>query len=64
MALLEEVCQEGEWALWSYAQALPSVEEPSWLPLDQDVEHSAPSRAPCLPGHCHASHHYDNGLNL
>jgi len=35
----------------------------SWLPLDQDVALSALSAAPCLPAHCHASHH-DNGLNL
>jgi hypothetical protein len=36
----------------------------SWLPSDQDVELPAPSPAPCLPGHCHASCHDDNGLNL
>jgi hypothetical protein len=35
----------------------------SFLPLEQDVELSAPP-APCLPGYCHASHYYDNGLNL
>jgi hypothetical protein len=32
-----------------------------WLPLEQDVELSA-SPMPCLPGHCHASHHDDDGL--
>jgi hypothetical protein len=36
----------------------------SWLPSDQDAEHSAPSPAPCLPVLCHASCHEDNGLNL
>jgi hypothetical protein len=34
-----------------------------WLPLDKDVELSA-SPAPCLPEHCHAFCHDDNGLNL
>ena len=33
------------------------------LPVDQDVELSAPS-APCLPGCCHVSRHDDNELNL
>jgi len=33
----------------------------SGLPSDLDIEHSP---APCIPGHCHASHHDDNGLNL
>ena len=33
------------------------------LPSEQCVELSAPP-APCLPGHCHASHQDDNGLNL
>ena len=32
------------------------------LPVDQDVELSAP--APCLPAHNHASCHDDNELNL
>ncbi|EDL12950.1 mCG145948, partial [Mus musculus] len=36
----------------------------SWLPSDQDVELSAPSPAPNLPGCRHASHHFGNGLNL
>jgi hypothetical protein len=35
-----------------------------WLPSDQDVELSAASLAPCLPGRCHASCHDGNGLNL
>jgi hypothetical protein len=33
------------------------------LPVDQDVELSAPSLAPCQPAHCHASRH-DDRLNL
>jgi hypothetical protein len=33
----------------------------SWLHSDEDVELSAPSPAPCLPGYCHASCHDDNG---
>jgi hypothetical protein len=33
------------------------------LPLEQEAELSA-TPAPCLPGHCHAFHHEDNGLNL
>jgi hypothetical protein len=32
--------------------------------LDQDVNLSAPSPAPCHPGFCHVSCHDDNGLNL
>ena len=34
------------------------------LPADPDVELSAPSPAPCLSAHYHASCHDDNGLNL
>jgi hypothetical protein len=34
----------------------------SLLPVDQDVELSAPP-APSLLACCHASHHNDNGLN-
>ena len=48
-----------------YAQAALSVEDsPLLLPVDQDVELSAPSPVPCLPACCHASRHNDNGLNL
>jgi hypothetical protein len=48
----------------SYAQAMPNVAHSLLLlPADQDVELWAPS-APRLPGHCHSSHHDDNGLNL
>jgi hypothetical protein len=36
----------------------------SWLPLSQDVELSAPSPAPFLPGCFHASCHDENGQNL
>jgi hypothetical protein len=35
-----------------------------WSLLEQDVEHSASSPAPCLSPCCHASCHDDNGLNL
>jgi hypothetical protein len=45
MVLLEEMCHCGG--------ALKS-------PVDQDAELSAPSPAPCLPGHCHASLHDEN----
>jgi hypothetical protein len=34
------------------------------LPVDQDVELSAPSLAPCLVTCCHASCHDDIGLKL
>jgi len=34
----------------------------SWLHLDEDVELSAPSPAPCLSAHCHALCRDDNGL--
>jgi hypothetical protein len=34
------------------------------LPVDPDVELSAPSPAPCLSACHHASCHVDNGLNL
>jgi hypothetical protein len=46
----------------SYAQVLSGVESfSSWLPLNQDLELSAPP-APCLPAHCHATRHEDDGL--
>ena len=49
----------------SYAQATLSVAHIlSMLPVDQDVELSAPPPAPCLPACCRASCHDDNGLNL
>ena len=47
-----------------YAQAMPTaVHSLLLLPVDQDVELSAPP-APCLPAHCHVSCHGDNGLSL
>ena len=61
--LVEEVCHCGESIEVSYAQAMLSVEHSILLPLDQEVEPTAPP-APCLPAHCYASHHGDNGLNL
>jgi hypothetical protein len=36
----------------------------SLLPVDPDVELLATFAAPCLPSHCHASHHNDDTLNL
>ena len=70
MALLEEVwpqrkCVTVGWALRSPMLRLLPVWKivSSWLPLDQDVELSAPP-APSLPTRCHASHGDDNGLNL
>jgi hypothetical protein len=62
------------WALRSYAQALPSMEDrlllaacripsPSVLPMDQDVKLSAPP-APCLPTCYYGPYLDDNGLNL
>ena len=46
------------------AQVQPSVERvSSWLPLDQDVELSVPSPAPCPPAGYHVSCHDDNVLN-
>ena len=47
-----------------YAQAVfGETHSPFLLPVDQDVELSAPL-SPCLPTRCHASHHDDNELNL
>jgi hypothetical protein len=63
VALLEEMCHCGGWALSSPMLKLC----PMWtllLLLDPDVELSAPSPAPCLPGCYHASRHDDNELNL
>ena len=58
----------------SHAQAPLSAEDTifltawktvfSWLPLDQDVQLLAPSRALCLPGHCHVSYPEDNVFKL
>jgi hypothetical protein len=68
MALLAEVCHwrwGWGWALRSSMLKLCSVwHSLSLLPVDQYVEVSASSLAPCLPGCCHASCHDDNGLNL
>ena len=48
----------------SYAQAMPSVAHSLLLlPVDQDVELSAPFPALCLLGSCHVFHHDDNGLH-
>jgi hypothetical protein len=48
----------------SEAQARPSGLVSSLLPVDQDVELSTPSPAPCLSACLHTSCHDDNGLNL
>jgi len=42
---------------------LPVGHIPLLLPVDQGVELSAPSLAPCLPGCCHVSCQDDNKLN-
>jgi hypothetical protein len=49
VALLEEVCH-WDWAL-RFQKLKPGLEVQSLflLPVDQDVELSAPSPAPCLP---------------
>ena len=69
MALVEEVYHcvcVWEGGLWGhiYSRYATVVHILLLLPLDLDVEFSAPSSVPCLPGHCHVSHHDDNGLNL
>ena len=47
-----------------YTQATPSVgHSHSLLPVNQDVEHSAPFPAPYLPAGHHV-HHDDNRLKL
>lgn len=49
----------------SFAQAtLGVVHSFSLLPAGQNVEHLAPSPAPCLSLNCHALQHDANGLNL
>lgn len=49
----------------SYVQATPSVVHSLLLlPVDQDVDLSAPFLVPCLAALCHTSHRDDNGLNL
>jgi hypothetical protein len=56
VALLEEVCHYvGMGFEIFYVQATPRVARSLLLlPVDHAVELSAPSPAPCLPGHCHA----------
>jgi hypothetical protein len=74
VALLEEVCHcgGGFWGLICLSCAQHGIAVSSWqpeedypllLPVDQDVELLAPP-TPCLPAHCHASHHDNSGLNL
>lgn len=61
MALLEVVRYCVGWAFWSPMLKLhPVYHNLLLLPLDQDVELSTPSPAPCLS----ACHHEDNTLNL
>jgi hypothetical protein len=71
MALLGGVALLEEMSLWrwalrvSYAQAALSVTHSlSWLPLNQAIELSAHSPAPCLLVHCHVSRHDGNELDL
>ena len=63
VALLEEVCHymEADFKV-SFPQARPSSF--LLLPVDQDVELSAPSLALYPPLTCHASCHDDNGQYL
>jgi hypothetical protein len=67
VALFEEVCHCGSGALrpHTYVQSGQCDSDPLlgylwksvsfWMPVDQDVELSATSPAPCLPACCHAS---------
>lgn len=48
----------------SCAQATSSMEQSFLLPMDFDVELSAPSSGQCLPACSHASFHDNNGFNL
>lgn len=69
VALLEQVCHCGGSSLRSYmlklcTQAQCETHSSLLGALDPDVDLSAPSPAPCLPAHRHASHHDDNRLNL
>lgn len=62
VALLAEVCHWG-WVL--RFQMLKSGPVSLFLlPADTDVALLAPSPAPCLLTHNHASHHEDHGLTL
>jgi hypothetical protein len=73
MTLLEEIhhCGGELWGpvfklhpVWKrVSSSLPMKKMLSWLPWDKDTELSAPL-ASCLPTCCHASYHYDNGLDL
>jgi hypothetical protein len=65
--LMEKVCHWGQEAGFEVlnVQAMPSeVHSLLLLPVDQDVELSAPFPAPCLTECCHASLRDDNGLKL
>lgn len=65
VTLLEEPCHCGESFEFSYIQVMPSgAHSLYFLSVDQDIELSVPSPAPCLPAHCHSSHHDSNGLDL
>ena len=63
VAMLEEVCHCGGWALRSVILKVCS-QSLLLLPADPDVELSAPSPAQQLHGSHHASHHDNNRLNL
>ena len=65
MTLLEEVCHCGG-GLWGLiCSSCAQCGTISFLlPVDQNVELSAPSPAPCLPVQCHVSCHDDNGPDL
>jgi hypothetical protein len=46
----------------TYAQAVPTVAYSLLLPMEQIVELSARSLAPCMPACHHVSCHDDNGV--
>jgi hypothetical protein len=47
-----------------YTQATLSVAHSLLLPVDQDLELSAPSQEPCLPAHHLMASQNDSGLEL
>ena len=65
VALVEGICYRGSGLKVSSAQVMHTTAYSFLILLAvQDVELGALSPVHCLPGHCDASHHGDNGLNL
>jgi hypothetical protein len=63
MVLLEDDWTQGFEV--SYVQVIPCVSHSLLLlPIDQAIELSVPSPAPCLPARCHVSHGDYNGQSL